>query len=287
MQSSSGPGLPTWCRCGSVGRMSSTRRVRRNASAPPSGSCPDGRRWSGVSRRRALRPSTPPCGAVEGDTDPVESVDVRGLAVPATEVRRPAARTGPASDVTPPQPVSHQQHQSAHPQSPNPRAKVLARRRRTTTLLFVAFTAGAVVAAVGGIALLWAPALPRSCSPCTSRRCGGRNGAVSRCGSTSVTRRRPLGACGPARRPRARRPGGASSGARRSCPGSRRRTGALAAHRRPSRSRRADRPRGVGRPAARPADRRRRLGPRTGPVAHLRDRPGGPSHPWWHRPRRS
>lgn len=60
MQSSSGPGLPTWCRCGSVGRMSSTRRVRRNASAPPSGSCPDGRRWSGVSRRRALRPSTPP-----------------------------------------------------------------------------------------------------------------------------------------------------------------------------------------------------------------------------------
>lgn len=102
----------------------------------------------------------PAADAVEGDTDPVESVDVRGLALPATEVRRPAARTGPASDVTPPHPAPHQQYQPAHPQSPNPRAKVLARRRRTTTLLFVAFTAGAIVAAVGGIALLWAPALP-------------------------------------------------------------------------------------------------------------------------------
>lgn len=40
------------------------------------------------------------------------------------------------------------------------RTKVLARRRRTTTLLFVAFTLGAVVAAVGGLAFLWAPGVP-------------------------------------------------------------------------------------------------------------------------------
>ncbi|WP_306323554.1 MULTISPECIES: gephyrin-like molybdotransferase receptor GlpR [unclassified Streptomyces] len=40
------------------------------------------------------------------------------------------------------------------------RTKVLARRRRTTVLLFVAFTVGAVVAAVGGVAFLWAPAAP-------------------------------------------------------------------------------------------------------------------------------
>ncbi|WP_369212699.1 gephyrin-like molybdotransferase receptor GlpR, partial [Streptomyces flavofungini] len=40
------------------------------------------------------------------------------------------------------------------------RSKVLARRRRTTVLLFLAFTAGAVVAAVGGLAFLWAPAVP-------------------------------------------------------------------------------------------------------------------------------
>ncbi|MFD5697661.1 divisome protein SepX/GlpR [Streptomyces lasiicapitis] len=40
------------------------------------------------------------------------------------------------------------------------RTKVLARRRRTTVMLFVAFTLGTVVAAVGGLGLLWAPAAP-------------------------------------------------------------------------------------------------------------------------------
>jgi hypothetical protein len=40
------------------------------------------------------------------------------------------------------------------------RVKVLARRRRTTVMLFLAFTLGAVVAAVGGLALLWAPGVP-------------------------------------------------------------------------------------------------------------------------------
>ncbi|MCX4762758.1 hypothetical protein OG562_17590 [Streptomyces sp. NBC_01275] len=40
------------------------------------------------------------------------------------------------------------------------RSKALARRRRTTVLLFLAFTLGAVVAAVGGLTFLWAPAVP-------------------------------------------------------------------------------------------------------------------------------
>ncbi|NJP99808.1 divisome protein SepX/GlpR [Streptomyces zingiberis] len=40
------------------------------------------------------------------------------------------------------------------------RSKVLARRRRTTMVLFLAFALGAVVAAVGGLAFLWAPAVP-------------------------------------------------------------------------------------------------------------------------------
>ncbi|HEY5834233.1 hypothetical protein [Streptomyces sp.] len=90
----------------------------------------------------------PPADAVEDD-DPVPAgyVDVRSLAVPATEVRRPAARPAPALP-------------TASQNAPNPRAKVLARRRRTTTLLFLAFTAGAIAAAVGGVALLWAPAVP-------------------------------------------------------------------------------------------------------------------------------
>ncbi|MEV0277770.1 hypothetical protein AB0I22_15520 [Streptomyces sp. NPDC050610] len=40
------------------------------------------------------------------------------------------------------------------------RSKVLARRRRTTVVLFLCFTVGAVVAGVGGLAFLWAPAVP-------------------------------------------------------------------------------------------------------------------------------
>lgn len=40
------------------------------------------------------------------------------------------------------------------------RTKVLARRRRTTVMLFIVFTLGAIVAAVGGLAFLWAPGVP-------------------------------------------------------------------------------------------------------------------------------
>ncbi|WP_328427086.1 divisome protein SepX/GlpR [Streptomyces sp. NBC_00443] len=40
------------------------------------------------------------------------------------------------------------------------RLKALARRRRTTVVLFLAFTLGAIVAAVGGLAFLWAPGVP-------------------------------------------------------------------------------------------------------------------------------
>ncbi|WP_030270702.1 gephyrin-like molybdotransferase receptor GlpR, partial [Streptomyces sp. NRRL B-24484] len=40
------------------------------------------------------------------------------------------------------------------------RARLLARRRRMVTLLFVAFALGAVVAAVAGFAFIWVPALP-------------------------------------------------------------------------------------------------------------------------------
>ncbi|MEU1466870.1 gephyrin-like molybdotransferase receptor GlpR [Streptomyces sp. NPDC005761] len=40
------------------------------------------------------------------------------------------------------------------------RLQVLARRRRTTVVLFLGFTLGAVVAAVGGLRFLWAPAVP-------------------------------------------------------------------------------------------------------------------------------
>ncbi|MEV6975515.1 hypothetical protein [Kitasatospora sp. NPDC093806] len=40
------------------------------------------------------------------------------------------------------------------------RARLLARRRRMVTVLFLAFAVGAVVAAVAGLAFLWVPAVP-------------------------------------------------------------------------------------------------------------------------------
>lgn len=43
---------------------------------------------------------------------------------------------------------------------PERRARLLARRRRMVTALFLAFALGAVVAAVAGLAFLWVPAVP-------------------------------------------------------------------------------------------------------------------------------
>ncbi|MFE5024581.1 gephyrin-like molybdotransferase receptor GlpR [Streptomyces sp. NPDC056656] len=56
--------------------------------------------------------------------------------------------------------ASERQAASADAAARARRSKVLARRRRTTVMIFLAFTAGAVVAAVGGLAFLWAPAVP-------------------------------------------------------------------------------------------------------------------------------
>lgn len=114
----------------------------------------------------------------EGATDDASEdgsagvVDVRGLAVPATEVRPgvqqqsggahhpPHAGHAPHSPNAPHSSNAPHASHGARPGVPNPRAQVLARRRRTTTLLFLGFTVGAVAAAVGGLALLWAPAVP-------------------------------------------------------------------------------------------------------------------------------
>jgi hypothetical protein len=73
-------------------------------------------------------------------------VPASGPADPAPARKRvPAARRSPAEEAA-----------AARAR----RTKVLARRRRTTVMLFIAFTLGAVVAAVGGLAFLWAPGVP-------------------------------------------------------------------------------------------------------------------------------
>ncbi|MFD8772935.1 gephyrin-like molybdotransferase receptor GlpR [Streptomyces sp. NPDC059916] len=81
-----------------------------------------------------------------------------------TNGRSSTGRPGPDRQQSDRQPsdrsAAERQAASADAAARARRSKVLARRRRTTVMLFLAFTAGAVVAAVGGLAFLWAPAVP-------------------------------------------------------------------------------------------------------------------------------
>ncbi|MEU2021924.1 gephyrin-like molybdotransferase receptor GlpR [Streptomyces sp. NPDC016469] len=108
----------------------------------------------------------------DASTDRMDSVDVRAFAAPPahTEVRihDPAGTPERAP----------RKRRGAEPAAPGParrarpggidaerarraqRLQVLARRRRTTVMLFLVFTLGAIVAAVGGLRFLWAPAVP-------------------------------------------------------------------------------------------------------------------------------
>ncbi|MFD4527466.1 gephyrin-like molybdotransferase receptor GlpR [Streptomyces sp. NPDC058470] len=69
---------------------------------------------------------------------------------------RPTSEPKPMSRQTP----AARRAASAEAAARARRSKVLARRRRTTVMLFLAFTLGAIVAAVGGLAFLWAPGVP-------------------------------------------------------------------------------------------------------------------------------
>jgi hypothetical protein len=113
----------------------------------------------------------------DGATDRLSSVDVRAFAAPRarTEARldvpaEPAPAPAGTSAPVPP-PAGKPKAAKARPPRERPRpnaaaaerarrTRVLARRRRTTVVLFLAFTLGAIVAAVGGLGFLWAPAVP-------------------------------------------------------------------------------------------------------------------------------
>ncbi|UYB41938.1 hypothetical protein SLV14_004749 [Streptomyces sp. Je 1-4] len=86
----------------------------------------------------------------EADPDaPADEAAARDFGDPAPA--DPAEAVHTRVQATPPRPSAAERTK---------RAKVLARRRRTITILFLTFTVGAIVAAVGGIPFLWAPALP-------------------------------------------------------------------------------------------------------------------------------
>ncbi|MGW0814178.1 divisome protein SepX/GlpR [Streptomyces viridiviolaceus] len=131
---------------------------------------------AGMERRYAKDLRSRPADEAEHDEDDpdaaTESVDVRAFAVSRT--RRHTQPVVPPPGVEQPgdapagRRVPAVRQASASPASPaSPaaaararRTKVLARRRRTTVVLFLAFTLGSVVAAVGGLAFLWAPGVP-------------------------------------------------------------------------------------------------------------------------------
>ncbi|MFF9583216.1 gephyrin-like molybdotransferase receptor GlpR [Streptomyces achromogenes] len=129
--------------------------------------------------------------AQEGEPDAVDpdavtdSVDVRAFAVPPTRRQEglgaeplddgaeASTDAGPARDEPPapapdpasvpaPQrePVARRTSSAQTAAARAQRSKVLARRRRTTVMLFLTFTLGTVIAAVGGLAFLWAPGVP-------------------------------------------------------------------------------------------------------------------------------
>jgi hypothetical protein len=149
------------------------------------------RRYAKDLRARSTDEGEHSAGDPEGATD---SVDVRAFAAPPT---RPKAKVqaqaqerahqehSPAqaheqqrapkreqhAQASAPAPVRERERErvpaarrsasaSAEAAARARRSKVLARRRRTTVMLFFAFTLGTIVAAVGGLALLWAPAVP-------------------------------------------------------------------------------------------------------------------------------
>ncbi|WP_330288625.1 divisome protein SepX/GlpR [Streptomyces sp. NBC_00576] len=153
------------------------------------------RRYAKDLRARSTDEGEHSAGDPEGVTD---SVDVRAFAMPPTrpkakvqaqaqaqvqQEQSPAQAQSPVQEQ--PKAPKREQQAQAHASAPARerqrervptarrsagtsaeaaararRSKVLARRRRTTVMLFFAFTLGAIVAAVGGLAFLWAPAVP-------------------------------------------------------------------------------------------------------------------------------
>ncbi|MEV5972554.1 gephyrin-like molybdotransferase receptor GlpR [Streptomyces sp. NPDC051921] len=97
----------------------------------------------------------------DAETEHLSSVDVRAFSAPAarTEARLEMPEAAPKAPAPASAPAPARRAPSAAAERAR-RGKVLARRRRSTVILFLAFTLGAVVAAVGGLAFLWAPAVP-------------------------------------------------------------------------------------------------------------------------------
>ncbi|MCX5373215.1 hypothetical protein OG613_20255 [Streptomyces sp. NBC_00015] len=102
-------------------------------------------------RQEAGRPEVAREPARDPAAKPAHDHREKGAKAPREGGAVPARRRAPVARRTPAEQASAARAQ---------RSKALARRRRTTVMLFLAFTLGAIVAAVGGLAFLWAPGVP-------------------------------------------------------------------------------------------------------------------------------
>ncbi|WP_309055119.1 gephyrin-like molybdotransferase receptor GlpR [Streptomyces sp.] len=96
-------------------------------------------------------------------TEHLSSVDVRAFSAPAarTEARLELPEQAGPPEAAEPEPARDRPARLRRGAAERARrGRVLARRRRTITVLFIAFTLGAIVAAVGGVTFLWAPGVP-------------------------------------------------------------------------------------------------------------------------------
>ncbi|ANP57156.1 hypothetical protein AVL59_43750 [Streptomyces griseochromogenes] len=161
-------------RAGMERRYARDLRARSAQEGEPDASDPDAATDSVDVRAFAMPPTRRQVRAKAEPEVPRQSEPARDQAVipapkspsaPARHSTGVSARTAPAqaSASLPAQkrgPAARRNSSAQAAAARAQRSKVLARRRRTTVVLFLAFTLGAVVAAVGGLAFLWAPGVP-------------------------------------------------------------------------------------------------------------------------------
>ncbi|MFJ4096284.1 hypothetical protein ACIPYS_32290 [Kitasatospora sp. NPDC089913] len=100
------------------------------------------------------------------DEQSMDGPPERDAAAPGDPASAPDAPDVPDGRTQEPAPGRPAERDRAEPRpapqggGPERRARLLARRRRMVTVLFLAFALGAVVAAVAGLAFLWVPAVP-------------------------------------------------------------------------------------------------------------------------------
>jgi len=160
-------------RAGMERRYAKDLRARSTEEGEPSAVAPDAVTDSVDVRAFAMPPTRPQARA---DVPARTEAPAPGRREPAREpVREPAreraAESAPASAAVPapasgsaparrPVPTPRRSPAAEAAAARARRTKALARRRRTTVALFLAFTLGAIVAAVGGLTFLWAPGVP-------------------------------------------------------------------------------------------------------------------------------